>query len=202
MEKRKISLACALLFASLSANAALVTITNASFETNALADAGFDSNVPGWVVSGDAGRFNPNGQLSPEAWDGVMTAYANVGSLTQTLGTSVVAGTTYTLSLYVGDRSDLPFPGFTVDLLDGGAAVAGNLTGTAPVDGEWSLYNYSFTAAADGGALGIRLASNGAQTNFDALSLNAVAAVPEPETYAMFLAGLGLLSVASRKRKV
>jgi hypothetical protein len=29
----------------------------------------------------------------------------------------------------------------------------------------------------------------------------AVAAVPEPETYAMFLAGLGLLGFTARKRK-
>jgi hypothetical protein len=31
--------------------------------------------------------------------------------------------------------------------------------------------------------------------------LTAVSAVPEPETYAMLLAGLGLLSVAARRRK-
>jgi len=38
--------------------------------------------------------------------------------------------------------------------------------------------------------------------NFTLAAPAPVAAIPEPETYAMFLAGLGLLGFASRKRKV
>ena len=37
---------------------------------------------------------------------------------------------------------------------------------------------------------------------FDGLSVTPVAAIPEPETYAMLLAGLGLLGFAARRRKL
>lgn len=37
--------------------------------------------------------------------------------------------------------------------------------------------------------------------HLDGLQVNAVAAIPEPETYAMLLAGLGLLGFAARRRK-
>lgn len=36
---------------------------------------------------------------------------------------------------------------------------------------------------------------------FDAIGWNVAAAIPEPETYAMLLAGLGLLGFTARRRK-
>jgi hypothetical protein len=193
-----------------SVNAALIPITNASFEdgvgtttiTNPLGNYS-EGSFPGWTVTGSAGRYDPNGTLSPEAVDGTFTAWSNGGTLLQTLGANLTANTTYTLSLFVGDRSDTAFPGFTVDLLAGGSALTGGSTiFSAPANGGWSSYSYTFTSLVNGGALGIQLGSNGVQTNFDNVSLTAVAAIPEPETYAMFLAGLGLLGFAARKRNV
>ncbi len=44
---------------------------------------------------------------------------------------------------------------------------------------------------------------NGSANNYNLVSPDMVAAVPEPETYALMLAGLGLVGwVASRRRKV
>ena len=65
-----------------------------------------------------------------------------------------------------------------------------------PVSGNASLIQWSYSPIvttagvlnfADGTSLG---------------SFQAVVAVPEPETYAMILAGLGLLGVITRRRKV
>lgn len=206
---KKILSTVALLLAASSANAAVISITNASFEDgpalnqiNPVAGNWMQGSFTGWDVTGSAGRYDPNGTLSPEAVDGTLTAWSNGGSLVQTLGDSLTAGTTYTLSLFIGDRSDTALPSFSVELLSGGTALTGgNTIFTAPSDGGWASYSYEYTATTSGGPLGIRLASSGVQTNFDNVSLTAVAAIPEPETYAMFLAGLGLLGFASRRRQ-
>jgi len=42
---------------------------------------------------------------------------------------------------------------------------------------------------------------NGSENNYNLVSTNMVAAVPEPETYAMFLAGLGAMGFVARRRQ-
>jgi len=73
---------------------------------------------------------------------------------------------------------------------------------------EWVEYTDTITVATAGNYTvsllnGTTLAANSLGASIDNVSLTAVAvaAVPEPETYAMFLAGLGLLGFASRKQK-
>ncbi len=189
---------------AIPANAAVITITNASFEDGSTLGNGFSSsNINGWNTTGGSstGRFNPNSQLSPEAFDEVYAAYSNGGSISQLLGVNLLADTTYTLSVAVGNRTFHPFPGFSVLLLAGGSELTGGTVDyTAPQDGSWQTYTYTYNSIAAGGELAIRLTSSGIQTNFDAVNLTAVAAVPEPTTYAMFLAGLGLLSFTARRK--
>ncbi len=192
------------------ANAAMITIVNASFEdgsafTNSYSGGSWmHGSFTGWTLAdGDGGRYSSNGTLVPGAVDGTVSAWSDGATITQMLSDNLTAGTTYTLSVSVGKRNDLPFPGYTVDLLaDGAALTGGTITTAAPSAGSWATHTYEYTATSSGGALGIRLASLGQQTNFDNVSLNAAAAVPEPETYAMFLAGLGLLGFASKRRKL
>ncbi len=81
--------------------------------------------------------------------------------------------------------------------------VAGHVT-----QGAWaeSIVDYSHTLSW-GGITGVFDASGNAVSNFTVTSASgfeyaAVAPVPEPETYAMLLAGLGLLGFAARRRKL
>jgi hypothetical protein len=62
----------------------------------------------------------------------------------------------------------------------------------------------SFTAngiSFSGNDLSITLNSSGEWVFLSEVQFNTVSAVPEPETYAMFLAGLGLMGFIARRRK-
>lgn len=83
-----------------------------------------------------------------------------------------------------------------------------SMTGTLNVDG--SIYNISDAQTIDLSAkfgdtmiMGFTGATGGAHADerITSSSLNSVAAVPEPETYALLLAGLGALGFVARRRK-
>jgi len=82
--------------------------------------------------------------------------------------------------------------------------VIGGATGSQAVNG-YGAYNFNISnILASDGNYTLRFASvanqSSLQLGVDNVSINAVAAVPEAETYAMMLAGLGLLSFVSRRR--
>jgi len=83
-----------------------------------------------------------------------------------------------------------------------------SMTGTLNVDG--SIYNISDSKSIDLSAafgstmtMGFTGATGGsyADQRITSFSVNSVPAVPEPETYAMLLAGLGALGFVARRRK-
>ncbi len=60
--------------------------------------------------------------------------------------------------------------------------------------------SFTFNAATTGTYTALVFGKPGTTTGFSSFGLT-VAAVPEPETYAMMLAGLGLIGVIARRRK-
>jgi PEP-CTERM motif len=72
-------------------------------------------------------------------------------------------------------------------------------TGVPSYNDDWKP-SASFSVAA-GGSLLVTLASTNAE-QFYISGMTVTAAIPEPETYAMLLAGLGLLGFAARRRKL
>jgi len=102
----------------------------------------------------------------------------------------------------VGDRIDWDtFPGYSVALLAGSTVLASE-SSLMPNNG-WLTSTVNYTALAGnpllGTALTILLTTGGTQVNFDNVRLD-VSPVPEPETYALLLAGLGLVGFAVRRR--
>lgn len=187
--------------AGIPANAALVNVANHSFEDQVLADGAAVVGIAGWLNS-SGGIFNPTTASFTSVPDGVNTAWLNGGSATQTLATTLAANTAYTLMVDVGDRNDwATFPGYSVALLAGNTVLASESSLT-PNNG-WLTSTVSYFATVGnpllGTALTIRLTSGGTQVNFDNVRLD-VSPVPEPETYAMLLAGLGLVGFAVRRR--
>jgi len=205
--------------------AALLTVANNSFEAPIItAPQGFTNNntITGWVVtptgSAQAGLLNPfqaqnfastnatvlnNSLYDPGvgAPNGNQIAYSNGGTISQTLSGTLQTNTVYTLRAFVGNRLSVNFPGYNIQLYAGGNLLASNSSVT-PADGTFAPVTVSYTSGisvAPGQALGIRLTSNGVQTNFDNITLDA-ASIPEPSAI-LGLLGFGLLGIASKLRQ-
>lgn len=195
-----------------------ILITNPSFETPDCDIAGNCNNpsfstgsFDGWTVSsGSGGVFDPGlfaatsaaGYAAP---DGDQVGWSNSGTLSQVLTETLRANTTYMLTIDVGRRPDTAFPGYEVSLFAGGVLLAlFDESDFAPASNSFVTGSLTFTALASdpnlGQALEIRLHSQGVQTNWDDVRLDAVTdAVPEPGVVGLM--ALGLLSFAGRFRR-
>jgi hypothetical protein len=196
-----------------------ITIVNFSFENPIKADAGFSmDDVTGWVAIGLTGVFNPTTTQLPQGpTDGLQVAYSNNGNLstaglalTQDLtGTVLTAGTFYTLMVDVLSRpGGSSEKGSTLELRTSAGTLLASSSVGALTPGTNALLTTTFLAGLSdpnlGQTLEIRLLSNGAQSDWDNVRLDATArldtsAVPESGT--VFLLGLALAGLGVVRRK-
>ena len=188
-----------------------ITIQNASFEMKNLlvtpCGAGCAYNngpIPGWTsLGGWQGSWMPSSAyFTSPVPDGSIVAYSNGGLIFQTLGVSLLANTTYTLSVDVGHRLDGLVSNYALSLFAGGTvlnSLAGS-NGLIPI-GTFADESFSFTSGASvpSGSLSIILGSAGPQTDFDNVRLVATP-VPEPGSLALLAAGLGFAFFVFRRR--
>lgn len=199
-----------------------ITIANASFEN----DPAFTDPL-GWTGRGPAPAHitstNGGGLVAPDGVQQLIIGNGGDGaSYSDDLGAALQANSTYTLSGYVGWRTDDPNPiggnvriG-SINLVQGGSGVSA--TGSvllslvkSSTDIGFALGTYYFLsgsfstgAVVSSDALRIELISNvtdvsGIQTWFDDIQLDGPAEVPEPTTLSML--GFGLLTAGWRLRK-
>jgi hypothetical protein len=208
------------LVAPVTVNAASIPILNPSFETPTAplqsnpVDFFTFNDISNWTLdSPDQGVFNPSASQANNGLDfyyaqpvpdGVQVAYSNGGTIFQQLSAVVEANTRYQLNVWVGQRRNISFPGYNLELLAGNTVLASN-NSVIPIPGTFALVDVIYNSDAGnsfiGQALGIRLTSLGEQTNFDNVTLDAVPlsgqSVPEPSAILGLLC-LGLLGVVSR----
>lgn len=192
-------------------------ITNFSFEDPAIAPGSFTTgSINGWnQISGSNSLygvvyFTTTSVINPTAIDGNQTAALREGSgiLGQTLGINLTANTPYTLSIWIGARTDFPYAGYTFGFFtSAGTALVTETNAVTPVAGTWVNRILTFTALTGNPNLGqplqIRFGetepSTSSQTVFDKVTLDVV---PEPSAVVLTIVGCGgLLALRRRSRR-
>jgi PEP-CTERM motif len=197
-----------------------VSVQNASFESffsnNPLnspclgSGCGFNGgSMPGWTVSGSGGQFQPSSSyFNLPLPDGNIVAYSNGGSISQTLGVSLLPDSIYTLSVFVGDRLDNRFANYSINLMAGSTSLctfSGSNASITPGMFADETCTYQSGSSLPAGNLSILLTSAGTQTDFDNVSLNVNSvSVPEPSSLALVCAGflcVGVLFIFLKRRQ-
>ncbi|MBV9008475.1 MAG: hypothetical protein JO354_04810 [Verrucomicrobia bacterium] len=161
-----------------------------------------------YYAAGGAPPSQPTGYLftggQTSGPQSIFSSPSNILSNTQ-----VQPNSTYTMTLQLYERKDLPLPDhFTMELLAGGVDLGGTLTVVNPTTSSPGSATLVVTTGStvNGGALSfqatISLDSGSSvihQLNFDNLTLD-VESVPEPQTWALILGGIGTLVALQRHR--
>lgn len=210
MQLVKILGALLILLAPLSSFASLITITNADFEdqTLVLNQSGgtlgpWTTSAIGWTVA-NGGTFAPTNEVYAAGQADGRVGWSNGGSLWQLTSANFEAGFNYTLSVDIGDRIGTNFPAGRIILFAGNISnLIASLDLLAPADGTFETRTVSASEVdfSDfiGQAIGVLLVSDGAQINFDNVSVSATP-VSAPGTLAMFALSMVLLGFTKRKR--
>lgn len=176
-------------------------LTNGSFESTLLRNGTWSNfnGIEGWTVGSKGVEVRNN--VSGSALDGhnfVELDTTGNSSISQSFAT--VAGYTYELSFSYANRGD-----------NKGAASngiswsVGSLSGTVGQNTttSWTTYTTSFVGT--GNPMTLTFAALGRSdsygTSLDNVSLSVLSTVPEPQGYALMLAGLGTIGLLSRRRR-
>ena len=193
-----------------------IPVANFSFETPVLGTpGGFTSTVPSWVAGGAEATFQPAipGQANaiPDGVQVLALGNGSAGTASQDTGVSLVANTTYTLTLDILHRADFALSNYSIALFAGATQLAIHNTPVVPTAGNFLADSlvYTSTGAPPSGNLTIELTATGnasaiafiaGQADFDNVTLTGVTGgVPEPS--ALILGGLGLLPIFLLRRR-
>ena len=179
-----------------TANAA--GFTNGSFETG---------DTTGWTFSADAYGLNPFGTTYGVGMDGRywawMAGFEAPRFMEQTL-TGLTAGAAYSVNFIMAseaNKSDQVI--LTADGLGAQTFTAPPFPGPGLFWQNWVTKSYGFTAAGTSATIRFSTFTLDPNAQFDVGidKVELAGAVPEPETYALMLAGLGALGWVARRRR-
>lgn len=186
------------------------TLTNAGFESQSLAtgqpgvithaNGNYTTTAPtGWTLIGEGGLIDPvDGVVNPSGVEGSNVAWLrNGGVLSQVTGQTLVEGANYRVTVDIGDRTDLSWPGGELRLVDSNSNVLASLSLDTPPEGGWStvtLETGPIAGSAIGAGLTIQIAhpgGNGNQILIDDVRLDVIQEGEEIADRLDFLNGTG-----------
>lgn len=204
------STTAAVLTATAFAQGQSIPIVNAGFEADVLGCAAgplcYDSfMVPGWSVSGEVATFKPSAGPGGE-FPGGVPGGSNVAALGDSIGSGVISqdlgfaplpNTRYTVTVYVGQRTDYPLLTYAVELVVGTTSVASDVT-LKPPPGTFALDTVTYNSGSflGTGDLIIRLTGGGpgGQAEFAQVALTATSVGPTTQVLPQLAFGGGWYS--------
>jgi hypothetical protein len=178
-------------------------VTNGSFESNAQANGTWNvyNNLTGWT--GGSNAIELRNSIAGTAQDGKnfveLDVHQNSSIYQDISGTGLV-----NLSFFYAARPNTSAAtnGLKFEFGTFTGILAGVAGGSSHNWLQYTLNNFLLNAS---GTTRLSFFAQGTSdslgTSLDNVSVTAVSPVPEVETYAMLLAGLGLIGVASRRRR-
>jgi len=176
-------------------------VTNGSFESTVQGSGtyGVYTTLPGWDTWSVEVRNNVAG-IAQDGANFVELDTTKNSSISQNI--SIATAGAYQLSFWYDSRPDNgTLPTDTNLLAWTFGANSGSILNnwTTDVQGDWTNYTGTFNLAA--GLVGLSFAAGGTSDSYGgSLDNVSVTLVPEPESYAMLLAGLGLMGAIARRR--
>jgi hypothetical protein len=149
------------------------------------------TNKVAWIGPGNP--FSLTASQGSHFLDLTDYAYSKFGGVSQSVSTT--PGATYKLTFDLGSSSNYGLPSSI--LADAGTTQQSFSVNSAAIN-HWTSFSMTFTASSATTTIGL---TGNQGPNYIGLDNVAVVAVPEPETYAMMLAGLGLMGFIARRRK-
>ena len=204
MKTTLVSALIASLFATASAHAApmiingsfeqSVTLSNGSWTTlnTAGATSGWISGANGYEV-----RYNVAGTAKDGNYFVELDTRGN-SAISQIVQTTL--GQTYNLSFWYSPRAGVAETSNTIEALWNGGVVM-TVTGNGNTSSNWTEQTLLVTGTGGLDTLTFRAAGTSDSYGGSLDKVSMTTAVPEPETYAMLLAGLGLMATVARRRK-
>ena len=188
-------------------------LVNGSFESPSIAGYNYifypsgSNAITGWTATGAGETQNTRTEFLPAA-DGFqwVDLTGNIGYDKGLISDAVATeiGSTYRLSFFLGDYAPFGSSTVSVKFNNGPATLFTNVYQSGTMD--WEQKSFDWIADATSVRISFTGVANGALSNnlgigLDGVGLEKVAvAVPEPETYALMLAGLGLVGAMARRR--
>lgn len=185
---------CAFALSAFTSGAQAAVLFSDNFDSNA---TGLNAVPAGWSASNGTVDIIGNGFFDFYPGNGAFIdldgSTNDAGELSKSF--SLTGGVTYNASFTLGGstRGDSN----VVDVSFGSASQAFTLASNDPL----GLFTLGFTPAADGNYALTFANQGGDSLGAILLDVQITNVIPEPETYALMLAGLGMLGVVGRRRR-